>query len=239
MSRNKKKHSNTASPQNTKASRSIVNTVNPKSNDLLLYILPIAIFFITFFTFSPSLTCGFTNWDDPTYITKQDLLLHPGKENLKDIFTTNVSNNYHPLTMLSLKWNTNTTNLGAKPFHFTNVLLHLLNTLLVFIFIFLMSDKRVWIAAVVTLFFGIHPMHVESVTWIAERKDVLYSFFFLASLIAYFKFISSEKQKTIWYIFSFLLFTLSCLSKGVAVCLPIVLLLIDYYHKRSNIKIPR
>jgi protein O-mannosyl-transferase len=81
-------------------------------------------------------------------------------------------------------------------------------------------------AAIVSLFFGIHPMHVESVSWISERKDVLYVFFFLLGLIAYLR--HSETRKIGWYILTFLLFMLSCLSKGMAVVFPVILLLIDY-----------
>jgi len=75
-------------------------------NRALPFILALIIALITLVVFSPSFRCGFTNWDDPVYVTKQELLLHPGVHSLKDIFTTNVSNNYHPLTMLSLKWDT-------------------------------------------------------------------------------------------------------------------------------------
>src|SRR5206468_1471053 len=83
----------------------------------------------------------------------------------------------------------------------------------------------------VSLLFGIHPMHVESVAWVAERKDVLYTFFFLAGLITYLRY--DETKKLAWILFTFLLFVLSVLSKAMAVVFPIVLLLIDYYKGKK------
>lgn len=188
---------------------------------------------ITLVVFSPSFRCGFTNWDDPVYVTKQELLLHPGVHNLKDIFTTNVSNNYHPLTMLSLKWDTDTALLSPKPFHVTNVILHIINTLLVFVFIYLLGKKRIWVAVFVAFFFGIHPMHVESVSWISERKDVLYTMFFLMAAISYLKYIFVDKKKSLWYILTLFFFVLSCLSKAMAVSLTLILLLLDFYCERK------
>src|SRR5208282_1300393 len=93
--------------------------------------------------------------------------------------------------------------------------------------IFLLTRRNLLMAAIVALFFGIHPMHVESVTWVSERKDVLYVFFFLAGLITYLNY--HKSGKIIWYCITFLLFILSCLSKGMAVVFPVILLLLDYY----------
>ena len=89
-------------------------------------------------------------------------------------------------------------------------------------------------AAIVSIFFGIHPMHVESVTWISERKDVLYVFFFMAGLISYLKYI--QHRKILWYLITLILFVLSCLSKAMAVVFPIVLLLTDYFVSTSESK---
>src|ERR1051325_9147161 len=96
-----------------------------------------------------------------------------------------VSLNYHPLTILSLAVNYHFSKLAPYGYHLLNLILHLANTLLVFFFTYKLSRQNVFAAFFVSLFFGIHPMHVESVAWIAERKDVLYTFFFLAGLITY------------------------------------------------------
>src|SRR5207247_2389225 len=82
-------------------------------------------------------------------------------------------------------------------------------------------------------FFGIHPMHVESVAWVSERKDLMYSFFFLAGLITYLRY--NETKKNSWYAFTFLLFILSCLSKVMAIVFPFILLLLDYFFALVSI----
>lgn len=90
------------------------------------------------------------------------------------------------------------------------------------------------VAAIVALFFGIHPMHVESVAWVSERKDVLYTFFFMGALVAYYNYLDAEgKNKIGLYVFITILFLLSILSKAMAVVLPVVFLLIDYYKGRK------
>jgi protein O-mannosyl-transferase len=182
---------------------------------------------ITYFVFSPSLNDGFTNWDDNIYITDNPLVVNNSVPLVK-IFETPIAANYHPLTVLSLALNYQNDKLNPWGYHFENVILHLLNTILVFFFIFLLTRRNLLMAAIVSLFFGIHPMHVESVTWISERKDVLYVFFFLSGLITYLRY--SETKKVAWYIFTFLFFILSCLSKGMAIVFPVILLLIDYLN---------
>jgi tetratricopeptide (TPR) repeat protein len=120
--------------------------------------------------------------------------------------------------------------ISASVFHRTNLLLHLFNVLLVFGFIYLLAGKNTVSASVVAVLFAIHPMHVESVAWIAERKDVLYTFFFLAGLISYLKYL--EKKKVVWFIATGFLYLMSLLSKPSAVVFPLVLIAIDYFRHR-------
>jgi len=201
----------------------------------------IGIVVITFLCYTPMLSGQkeFTNWDDPGYITEQPLLKSLSAENIKAIFDRNsvVQFNYHPLTILSLAidyqsaYDPDTNELSIAPFVRTNLILHLLNTVLVFIFLYQLSKRRLWLAGLAALLFGIHPMHVESVAWLSERKDVLYCFFFLLSCICYYNYIETDKK---WMLgLSFVCFLASCLSKAMAVPLPLVLVLIDYYHKRK------
>lgn len=194
-----------------------------------------AILLITYICFSPALTDKkeFTNWDDPGYVTEQPLVKKLSKENIKTLFKpeTQVMLNYHPLTMISLAVNYHFSKLKAKPYVLTNIFIHLLNTFLVFIFLYLISKKKFWVGTIGSLWFGIHPMHVESIAWVAERKDVLYCFFFLLSCIVYLRYI--ETKKWIHLVGVFVLFVLSCLSKAMAVPLPLVLLLLDYYYQRK------
>src|SRR6185436_5019321 len=147
------------------------------------------------------------------------------------IFTEASASNYHPLTMLSLAFNYAISGTVPFSYHFVNWLLHILNTALVFLFIYKISGKKVYVAAFASLIFGVHPMHVESVAWVSERKDMLYTFFFLLALLQYWRFLEAGKRSNV--ILCFVFFILSLLSKPAAVILPIVLLLLDYWKGRS------
>jgi len=174
----------------------------------------------------------FTNWDDLGYVVNQPLVKTTNLDSLKLLFepSTQVMLNYHPLTMLTLAYNYSNAELDIQPYFKTNLFLHLLNTILVFFLLFKWSKNSLYIAGFGALFFGIHPMHVESVAWISERKDVLYTFFFLLSLLSYVRYI--EKQKILWLLLAFVLFVASCLSKAMAVPLPLVFFLLDFLYKR-------
>ncbi|MFH1005718.1 MAG: hypothetical protein V1781_09565 [Bacteroidota bacterium] len=104
-----------------------------KQNKQWLILAGIAI--LTFISFYPSLNCGFTNWDDGTYVTENHLIWKLDVESIKKFFSTPVSLNYHPLTMLTLAFDYKIDKLNPYYYHLNNVLLHVLNTLLVFIFI--------------------------------------------------------------------------------------------------------
>ena len=181
---------------------------------------------ITFIAYFPSINNDFTTWDDPGYLTQNPSIKN---NSFTDFFVKDkfVMGNYHPLTMISYAIEYSIVGLNPKQYHLDNFILHLLNTALVFWFIYLLSGWQ--IAAFVAVLFGIHPMHVESVAWISERKDVLYSFFYLASLIFYVYYLKSEKK--LFYASTFLFFIFSLLSKGQAVTLPITLLLVDYFYQ--------
>ncbi len=209
----------------------------------LARLAPLTILVITGIIFLNTLGNNFIeNFDDNLYILDNDIIKHLNWYNLKEIFFTFFEGNYHPVTLLSYAVEYKFFGLNPFIFHLTNYILHLLNTLLVYLFIRRFTGK-VLVAAITSLFFGIHPMHVESVAWISERKDLLYTFFFLLSLICYAKYVKVEKKKA-YLIWAFVWFLLSLLSKSAAVCLPLVLVLIDYYHDKKvswqtfNTKIP-
>jgi protein O-mannosyl-transferase len=197
---------------------------------LKLIWLPALILCITYISFYPSLQCGFVNWDDPTMVSANHLVASNTIQ-LKDIFTSPVAYLYHPLTTLSLALNYQAGKLDPSGYHSLNVYLHLLNTLFVFIFIYLLSGRKLLVAAIVSLLFGIHPMHVESVAWVTERKDVLFMFFLLPGLITYLYY--RQTHKAFWYALTLLLFLLSILSKPHAVVFPFILLLLDYFLKEK------
>ncbi len=122
-------------------------------------------------------------WDDNIYLTQNSHIKDFDWVNLKLFFTEFYAGNYQPITILMYAIEYKLAGNSPALYHFNNILLHILNTYLVFILIRKISPKNVIVALFTAAFFAVHPMHVESVAWVAERKDVLYSFFFLLSLI--------------------------------------------------------
>ncbi len=202
----------------------------------LLWLFAIAL--ITFVAYFSSLDNEITSWDDEFYLNKNPYLKDISFEKVKTLFKTDTyyMGNYHPLAMISLSVDyaiggeDSTGNIKPFMFHLTNLLLHIAISLCVFQFIFLLF-KNLRLAGFAALLFGVHTLHVESVAWISERKDVLYAFFFMLSLISYLKYV--DKNKLGYYIASFFLFLLSLFSKGQAVSLAVTLLLIDYLRGRN------
>lgn len=184
--------------------------------------------FLTAIVFIQMLSNGFTNWDDQRYVTENAMLIGP---DWKAIFSSPVVSNYHPLTMLSLALNYQVSALDPFSYHMVNWILHILNTVLVAFLAFKLSSGNIWVGVLTALFFGIHPMHVESVAWISERKDVLYTFFFLLALIGYNEYLGERNWKK--YLVVLLWFAASLLSKPAAVTLPLIMLLLDWYRGRS------
>lgn len=224
MKKNKKNTQPISTPTKKSETQNLSKPINP-------IWLMVALAAVTFVAYVGAFKNGFVEWDDQHYVTDNQLVLNPTGENLKQLLTQIVALNYHPVTMLSLALNVLFFGKSASSFIIVNVLIHVLNTLMVFRFIQKLTDNKTVVSFLTALLFGIHPMHVESVAWIAERKDVLYVFFFLISCLCYLNF--KEKNQSKWLIFSILAFLLSCLSKAMAVPLPIVLLLIDYWYGRE------
>jgi tetratricopeptide (TPR) repeat protein len=185
---------------------------------------------VTFFAFSPSLKNGFTNWDDEGYVVENPDIKGCTLHNVAKIFSSTYISNYQPLTMLTYMAEYRFFQLDPAVYHWTNVLLHITNCLLVFALIYGLSGKRP-VGLVVALLFAVHPLRVESVAWIAERKDVLSAFFYFLSLLSYLRYKKNSKKK--FYGFCLLSLMLSLLSKPVAVSQPLVLLLIDYVNNRK------
>ncbi|MFA6922733.1 MAG: tetratricopeptide repeat protein [Bacteroidales bacterium] len=204
---------------------------NEKLKKTIYFILS-AIVLLTIIVFSNSLRNNFiSNWDDDVYILNNTDIKDFNFVKFGRILHSYYNSNYHPLTTLYYAIEYNVFGMNPVPFHLSNLLFHLMNVCLVFYFIFLLT-KKTDVATIVSVLFAIHPMHVESVSWIAERKDVLYAFFFLGSLIYYLKYIQNDsKYKPL--VISGILFLFSCFSKSMAVTLPFVLILIDYYLTRQ------
>ena len=184
-----------------------------------------AILVATFAAYAGVRDHSFVDWDDPDYVVENPWVL---SHDYGALGTMVISNNYHPITMWSLGTNASEP-LSPRPFLTTNVLLHALNSGLVFLLVWLLSGRLIP-AAFAGLLFGIHPMHVESVAWVSERKDVLYTFFFLLAAIAYERYL--DRRKGPWLATAFGLFVLSCLAKGMAVVFPLVMVLLDVWRRR-------
>lgn len=201
-----------------------------KNKKTLSVCLLIFILAFTSLSLFPSLRNGFTNWDDQRYLTQNDDLRDFSLSGLTRIFSSFYNGNYHPLTMFSyfLEYHF----FGSNPlgYHITNLLLHLLNCVLVFWLISLLSRSTI-VPFVATLLFAIHPLNVEPVAWVSGRKDLFYVLFFLGSVIAYTCYLKNNKR--VYYYFSICAFILSLFSKATAVMLPFILLLIDYRNKRK------
>lgn len=192
-------------------------------------IIAFSIMLISAFVFYPALQNGWVNWDDPAYVLENELIKELSSESISKIFqTSEVQGIYHPLTLISLAIDYQFWGLDAFGYHLSNLIIHFINTTLVFI-LFLRLNSSTLVAGIVSLLFGLHPMHVESVAWISARKDVLYVFFYLLSALSYLSFRSSLYQKKIiWLSLSILLFICSILSKSISFTLPAVLILIDF-----------
>ena len=182
---------------------------------------------VTFLAYLPSLGNDFTNWDDPLFVLKNPLLTNPDPA---AILTTPVASNYHPLTIWSLVLNYRLSGFDPSSYHWLNLLLHLANTALVFAFVRRLTGGRHWTTVGTSLFFGIQPMHVESVAWIAERKDVLYAFFYLIGLIFYLQYV--RRSSIAWLGAAFAAFVCSVASKPSAAVFPLTLLAIDFFRRR-------
>jgi tetratricopeptide (TPR) repeat protein len=199
----------------------------------ILYCFVIA--FITVIAFLPALGNGFTNWDDDVYVTDNPLIHSLSIPSLLRIFSPGsfVFGNYQPITMVTYALNYAAGGLNPAGYILADLLVHLLNVLLVFIVIRKISRSD-FVASLCALLFGIHPMHVEAVAWISGRKELLYTFFYLASLFLYVSYIDRGKRSAkLRYAGSIALFVCSLLSKSSAVTLPAVLFLIDYYRGRK------
>jgi hypothetical protein len=173
---------------------------------------------------------GFVNFDDNIYIT-QNRGVHSGlsTEGLLWAFTTTAASNWHPLTWLSLQLDYQLSGLDPRGFHRTNVLLHVANTLLLFGLLRRMTGA-LWRSALVAALFAWHPLHVESVAWASERKDVLSTLFWMLTLWGYLLYVS---QPAAWrYLVVVLAFALGLLAKPMLVTLPCVLMLLDYWPLR-------
>jgi len=179
----------------------------------------------------------FINLDDSKYVTENRHVQNGlTLDSMIWAFTTTQVANWHPLTWLSHMLDCQLYGLNPKGHHLTNVFLHLLNTLLLF-FILQRMTGALWRSGLVAAFFALHPLHVESVAWVAERKDVLSTLFWLLTMWGYIWYV--ERPRLTRYLLTLLAFTLGLMTKPMLVTMPCVLLLLDYWPlKRFQLSQP-
>jgi protein O-mannosyl-transferase len=169
----------------------------------------------------------FVHYDDNVYVTdNENIQSGLNWQGVKWAFTTGCASNWHPLTWLSLMLDCEIFGVKAGPMHVVNVLFHIVNTILLFLVLARMTNG-IWQSAFIAGLFALHPLHIESVAWIAERKDVLSTFFWLLTMLFYARYV--EKQSLWRYIAVLVLFSLGLMAKPMLVTLPFVLFLLDYW----------
>ncbi|MCE5339765.1 MAG: tetratricopeptide repeat protein [Planctomycetaceae bacterium] len=190
---------------------------------LISICLAVAIFAVYWQVYS----FDFIRFDDGDYITR-NVHIRSGLnwETIRWAFTSSLASNWHPLTWLSHALDYQLFKNWAGGYHLVNVWFHFANTILLF-YVLLRAAKAVWPAALVAALFALHPLHVESVAWISERKDLLSTMFWLLTMLTYVWYV--EKQNAVRYLITLVLFVLGLISKPMLVTLPFVLLLFDYW----------
>ena len=181
----------------------------------------------TLLVYLPVTRCDFVNFDDQVYVTENPHV-QAGLtwDSIQWAFINFHAANWHPLTWLSHMLDCELFGLNPAAHHFVNVMFHAANAVLLFALLLRLTGA-LWPAAFVAALFAWHPLHVESVAWISERKDVLSTFFALLALLSYTKFAKENCHRSFWL--ALLFFALGLMSKPMLVTLPFVMLLLDYW----------
>lgn len=204
-----------------------------KKNAQWLILAGIAL--LTFVIYKGSLDNQFTNWDDLGYVLTNPWIKNSTIEGFKKLFSMEalVMGNYHPLTIVTYWYEYSKHGLEPYYYHLHSTIFHILCTFTVFAFARVLT-KNITVAAITALLFAVHPMRVESVTWIAGRKDLLYGMFYMLAMVTHIWYVRNQAgKKWLWYVATIVLFATSLMCKSVGVTLPVVLLLVDFYERRK------
>jgi tetratricopeptide (TPR) repeat protein len=189
--------------------------------------ISIALVALIWIVFGQTLGHQFVNLDDGTYVYRNSQVTRGiSVDGTKWAFTHPVAANWHPITILSHMLDCQLYGLAPAGHHFTNVALHSIAAILLLVILFQMTDA-LWPSAFVAAVFAIHPLRVESVAWVAERKDVLSAVFFMLTMISYVRYAKRPSWQR--YMLMAILFSFGLLAKPMLVTLPLVLLLLDYW----------
>ena len=194
--------------------------LRPRSVGLMLALL-------TLLVYLPVIKYQFINFDDQSYVSENQIVQNGLTwAGIKWAFTGAHASNWHPLTWLSHMADCELFHLNPAGHHLINALIHACNAALLFVLLFQLT-KQLWSCAFIAALFAWHPLHVESVAWISERKDVLSTFFSLLTLLSYAKYVQKNCKRDYWLALFF--FALALFSKPMPVTLPLVMLLLDYW----------
>lgn len=186
---------------------------------LLLVVLCVSVYY-------PSLDFSFTNWDDETVLLNNISVTSLSPGNILNIFQSFTNNHYQPLVIITYAIEYKISEFNPFLYHLDNLIFYALTVIFVFLFISKLTENNLT-AVLVAALFAVQPLHAESVSWITERKDMLYGLFFMISLYFY---VLKKKNSGRDYDFYIMAgFVLACLSKAAAITFPFVLLIIDYY----------
>jgi tetratricopeptide (TPR) repeat protein len=182
---------------------------------------------VTLVVYLPVVRCDFVNFDDQVYVTdNRHVQAGLTEASIQWAFTSFYGANWHPVTWFSHMLDCELFGLNAGAQHFVNAILHAVNAALLFVLLLRLTGA-VWPAAFVAALFAWHPLHVESVAWISERKDVLSTCFALLTLLSYVKYVKEKCRRSFW--FALIFFALGLMSKPMLVTLPFVMLLLDFW----------
>ncbi len=191
------------------------------------YIIFLLLLVATLSAYWQVLDNDFVIYDDDVYVT-ENIHVHNGVtfDSLTWAITSSHASNWHPLTWISHMIDYQLYGLNPKGHHLTNLLLHVANTLLLFLILVRMTGT-LWQSSFVAALFALHPIHVQSVAWVAERKDVLSTFFMMLTVWAYILYVKKGEVRR--YMLVILFFVLGLMSKPMIVTLPFILLLLDFW----------
>jgi len=191
------------------------------------YLVSLLLVAVTVLVYWQAASHGFINFDDPEYLyenTHVKMGITPAS--IKWAFTTFYASNWHPLTWLSHMADVQFYGMHPSGHHVTSVILHAANAAMLFLLLMRLTGFF-WRSMVVAALWALHPLHVESVAWIAERKDVLSAFFWLVTLLLYTEYVKTLGRR--WYLAMVAAFAFGLMAKPMLVTLPVVLLLLDYW----------
>lgn len=205
----------------------------PSQRPPISFLLCLLLFAIVASAYYPAIQNGFVNYDDNDYVTENKFVQNGLSSNgIAWAFRSTAASNWHPLTWISHMTDCQLFGLNPVGHHLTSVIFHATNTVLLFLLLRGMTASA-WASFVVALLFGIHPLRVESVAWVAERKDVLSTFFWLLTIGAYVKYTTTTKHQSpkakVWYACTLTFLALGLLSKPMLVTTPFLLLLLDFW----------